>query len=595
MLVGAEALPTALARRMREVGAEVTNLYGPTETTVWSTAARLDGDGEPIGRPLANTAVYVLNRELNPVAVGVAGELYIAGAGLARGYLGRPGLTAERFVASPFTPGARMYRTGDLARWRRSGDLEYLGRTDHQVKVRGFRIELGEIEAVLMSHPQVTRSAVVARDDAPGGTRLVAYVVMDAQSDTATPDSAGLRQFVAEKLPGYMVPSAVMVLDALPLNPNGKLDRRALPAPDFAAALSGRGPSTPHEEIICGLFAQVLGLETVGVDDNFFDLGGHSLLAAQLISLVNRELRTELTLRNLFEAPMVAALAGQVEKAGDSDSLAVLLPLRQGGALPPLFCVHPAAGISWVYSGLLKHLEKDRPVYGLQARGLTGSSPAASSVSEMAEDYVAQIRAVQSAGPYHLLGWSFGAVAAQAMAARLQAEGHEVAMLALLDGYPAAHDSHRDPISADDPVAFEGLLQSLDYDLSEFAEGPLSQEDFLRLVKDADGPLASVGEDTAVAMAKVFADNVNLLDGTASEVFRGEVLFFRATEDKDENSPQPLLWKRFVTGDIHITEIACRHGAMTQTGPITQIAGVLRSRLSESAPEIANKEDENGD
>ncbi|MEU8365246.1 amino acid adenylation domain-containing protein, partial [Nonomuraea sp. NPDC048882] len=314
MLVGGEALPGELAARITGMKAWAANLYGPTEATVWATSARVMDGPVTIGRPFAHTRAYVLDRQLRPVAAGVAGELYLAGAQLARGYLRRPGLTAERFVAAPFGPdGDRMYRTGDLARWRPDGTLECLGRTDDQVKVRGFRIELGEIEAVLERHELVARASVAVRDDAAGGPYLVGYVV---PAPGGQPDGLELREHVARELPAYMVPSIIMVLDTLPLTANGKVDRKALPAPGRTAGLRRRAPATPREELLCGIFAHVLGLPEVGVDDDFFALGGHSLLAVRLISRVRTVLGVEVPLRLLFQEPTVAGLASRLGNAG---------------------------------------------------------------------------------------------------------------------------------------------------------------------------------------------------------------------------------------------------------------------------------------
>src|SRR5262245_2843891 len=293
------------------------NLYGPTEAAIDVTywPCRDDCSGEvPIGGPIWNTRIYVLDGCLEPVPVGVVGELYIAGAGVGRGYVGRGGLTGERFVADRYgAAGMRMYRSGDLARWRGDGVLEFVGRADHQVKVRGFRIEPGEIEAALVRHASVSQAAVVARPDRAGGQQLVGYVVLAAGADA---DAAALRAHVGARLPDYMVPSSIVVLDRLPLTANGKLDRGALPTPQVRAGVA-RLARSPREELLCALFAEVLGLERVGIDDDFFALGGHSLLATRLISRIRSSLDVELSIRSLFEAPTVAGL---VERLGDADA-----------------------------------------------------------------------------------------------------------------------------------------------------------------------------------------------------------------------------------------------------------------------------------
>ncbi|MFF5970812.1 amino acid adenylation domain-containing protein [Streptomyces sp. NPDC012769] len=585
VLLGGEAVGQALWTRLRAAPATTAhNLYGPTESTVDALTQPFAATGRPtLGRTVLGTRAYVLDEHLNPVPPGVPGELYLAGAGLARGYLRRPALTAERFVADPYVPGERMYRTGDLVRRARDGGLDYLGRTDHQVKIRGFRIEPGEIEHVLTRHPRVLAATVTVHDDPDGtaGPRLVAHVVADGPLDPAE-----LRSFAAESLPGHMLPAAVVPLDALPLTASGKVDRRALPAPDFSSSPTGRAPRTPHEELLCGLFAEVLGLPApVSIDDGFFDLGGHSLLAMKLLGRIRTALGADLGIRVLFEAPTVAALARRLDPstttAGDTrdapsapSALDVLLPLRARGTKPPLFCVHPAAGISWVYSGLLRHLDPDRPVHGLQARGLRGGSP--SSVTEIAEDYVREIRAVQPEGPYHLLGWSFGAVVAQAMAVALQSAGQEVALLALLDGLPAdparytaagTPSSPSLPSVADDPVdTLAELLVSLGHDPADRR----GQDELTALLGDAADVLPDVFEQHRKLMAEHMPDR-----------YRGDAVFFGATLDKPADWPYAAAWHPYVDGRVEDHRVPCTHGAMTRPEPVARIAAVLAEKLGE--------------
>src|SRR6202040_2293448 len=410
VILAGEACPSELAIKHNQFFPTVllTNEYGPTECSVWSTVYCCAEGGPirppvPIGRPIWNTRIYVLDTGLEPVPAGVCGELYIAGAGLARGYLDRAGLTAERFVADPFGPaGSRMYRSGDIARWRSDGGLDFLGRADAQVKLRGFRIEPGEIEAVLLRHPGVAQAAVIAREDAAGDKRLVGYVVA---AGAGAPEAASLRAHVAQSVPDYMVPSAYVVLERLPLTPNGKLDRRALPAPEVRGLAPRRGPRTPQEEILCALFGEVLGGSGVGVADNFFGVGGHSLLATRLISRIRASLDAEISIRSLFEAPTVEALATRLGEAhGPRSDLDVLLPIRSNGSLQPLFCIHPAAGLSWSYSRFIGHIPSGHPIYGLQARNLIQREVTPHNIKRMAADYLEVIREVQPSGPYNLLG-----------------------------------------------------------------------------------------------------------------------------------------------------------------------------------------------
>ncbi|MFI8304176.1 amino acid adenylation domain-containing protein [Streptomyces sp. NPDC085927] len=546
----------ALARR-KFPDVRLVNGYGPAESTGFTTTHVVTEVADarvPIGRPLPGKHGYVLDDRLHLVPSGGVGELYLTGAGLALGYLGASGATAERFVADPYgAPGTRMYRTGDVVRWRPDRTLDYLGRADGQVKVRGFRIEPAETEAALAAHPSVARTAVVVREDRPGDKRLVAYV---APATGAAADPAVLREHVAAKLPKHLVPAAVVLLDALPYTANGKLDRRALPAPEYTPG-TGRAPATETENALCDLFAEVLGLPAPsGVEDGFFDLGGHSLLATRLMARIEARLGVRVGIQTLFEAPTPAAMASRLDTSREDDGLAVLLPLRSEGARPPLFCVHPAAGISWVYSGLLRHLP-DRPVYGLQARGLSEPDAAPATIADMAADYLAQIRTVQPNGPYHLLGWSFGASVAHAMAASLQDSGEEVALLAMLDGYPSVATGAS--FTADDPQVQDALRESLGH-------ADLTPDEFREHI------------GAPATLADVFAHHLTLSCAGTPTHYAGRALFFRATSGRTSGAPTPDAWLPHVTG-MELHPIDCRHGDMTAPDPIARIAAVLDAHL----------------
>jgi thioesterase domain-containing protein/acyl carrier protein len=498
----------------------------------------------------------VLDGNLRPVPPGVPGELYLAGVQLARGYWGRSGLTSTRFVADPIAGhGARMYRTGDVVRWNADGELIFIGRADFQVKIRGFRIELEEVENVLARQVGVTGAAVIVREDQPGDPRLVGYLT------PADVDLDQVRDELRAVLPEFMVPAALVPLDDFPLTPNGKLNRAALPAPTIT--VGGRAPANPTEELLARIFADVLGLPEVGVEDNFFSLGGHSLLIMRVVNQVRETLSVELSIRALFDTPTVAQLARSLGDAGSA--LDVLLPIRAGGSKAPLFCVHPAAGVGWVYAGLLRHIDADRPVYVFQSPGLTGDHPR--SVDETADRYVAELRKVQPSGPYHLLGWSFGGVVAQAIATRLQRDGEQVAMLALLDAYPLAD---RGPIEFTPEQALAAVLDSLGIDPG--ADALSSADAFARLV-DAKSPVAGLGEEALVAMARVFAENTRMMTRFVPDVFTGDLVHVRATIG---NSPKPGEWSSYVDGRIIRHEVAATHGGLLAPAPLGEIAAVLK-------------------
>lgn len=444
ILCGGEALDRELANQLLKKCAALWNLYGPTETTIWSATYKVEVDSEsesetgavPIGRPIANTQLYLLDRHLQPVPVGVTGELHIGGDGLARGYLNRPELTAEKFIGNPFTGESearfsdRLYKTGDLARYRPDGAIDFLGRNDYQVKIRGFRIELGEIEAALALHPTVQKAVVVAREDASGGKRLVAYIVPKS-GEKAPVD--GLRTLLREKLPAHMVPAFFVVMEKLPLTPNGKIDRKALPAPEQAAVGTGfLAPRDPLEQMLVQIWSKVLKVKRIGIRDNFFELGGHSLLAVRIMAEVERLLRRSLPLATFLQAPTVGELAEVLRKKDWKPSWSSLVPLRAGGSKPPLFLMHSHGGNVLEYYPLAESLGADQPVYALQARGLDGHIIKDQSFEEMVEAHLAELRSLQPEGPYFLGGYCLGGLLALEAARQLSAVGEEVGLVALI-------------------------------------------------------------------------------------------------------------------------------------------------------------------
>ena len=456
IITSGEAIPVDLARRFLDTmpHTNLINLYGSSEVAADVTYFDLRQHpphtiepGVPIGQPIANTQIYLLDVRLQPVPLGVPGELYVAGAGLARGYLDRPDLTAERFIQVdtliPATP-LRLFKTGDLARWNETGQLEFLGRRDHQVKIRGQRVELGEIEATLQQQPGVHQVVVNAREEAPGDTRLVAYLTPAHQ------DLEALRHALKQTLPDYMIPAAFVPLESLPLTPNGKINRLALPAPDYSrqSTQTYQPPRNLVEEQMVEIWQQVLNVGSVSIDDNFFDLGGHSLLAVELFAHIEQVFDKALPLVTLFQAPTLRTLAEVVRQEGWRPSNSALVPIQPLGDKPPFFCVTPPRGSVVGFSGLAQHLGTDQPFYGLhfegintwqRQQGVTDNHP----IQEVAAHYIREIRTLQPQGPYFIGGRCYGAHIAYEMATQLLAQEESVALLAIMTTPPRDFQASR--------------------------------------------------------------------------------------------------------------------------------------------------------
>ncbi|GAA1595385.1 hypothetical protein GCM10009764_18040 [Nocardia ninae] len=583
VVFGGEALDLRKLERWYErhgAATRLVNMYGITETTVHVSFLPLDerdrhNPASVIGRAIPGLDAYVLDPRLHPTPLDVPGEIHVVGAQLSRGYLGRPGLTATRFVANPFgAPGSRMYRTGDVGRWRDCGDkaqLEYAGRSDQQVQLRGFRIELGEVEAALLRCDGVNQAVALVRSEG-NGDRLIGYVVADSAIDPVT-----VRAQAAQFLTGYMVPDAIVPLDALPLTPNGKLDRKALPAPEFVSGTVFRAPSSPLEQTVAQVFADLLGAETVGLDDDFFALGGNSLLAAQAVGRLREATGATVSVQWFFTDATVAGLVARIDTAGESDAdaaMQVLLPIRIGGTAAPLFCLHPMYGLAWSYAGLTQFLPADQPIYGVQSPALAEDGDLPTSIAELAHRYVSEIRTVQPHGPYKLLGWSLGGVLAHAIATELQADGEQVALLAMMD-------SHPNPDVAGFRAAVRGALAELGLGSDLIAD----EDDIYDLSDQALAALHAMIPPELVALTperlrRIYRSAVRSAELIAEHrpgVFHGTLEYFSAAvaDPADVLRATATDWAPHVTGAVHDRPIGVTHAQMTAPEALADIGAQL--------------------
>lgn len=574
-----EALDASLRDRFHgRVQAELHNLYGPTEAAVdvsyWPASAQDRSRPVPIGFPVWNTRLYVLDARMQPVPIGVAGDLYLGGVQLARGYLGRDDLTTERFLADPFLPGERIYRTGDVARWRRDGAVEYLGRSDHQVKLRGLRIELGEIEAALRELPGMERVEVLLRQDAPGDARLVAYV------PAAHADAVTLRSHLATRVPDYMVPSAFVGVDHWPVTANGKLDRNALPKPP-QLEVAGLAPRTPLEQELALLFAQALGREPpVAVDADFFSLGGDSLSAVHLLLAIEQRWRCDLGLGALFAQPTVAALAVRIAEppalADHALGPVIALAATDAAGPTPLFVLHPAGGIAWNYRTLARALQPARPVYGLQSPALDARLPLPSSIEAMANDYVQRVVALQPKGPVHLLGWSVGGILAQAMAVRLHEIGREVGELVLLDAYPS--ECWRAEPEPDAIAALRALLAIAGHDPDAHPELD-SRERILAFLRRGGSALGRLPDVVLDGVVRAVTGTNRLIREHIHQPFDGTLVHVRAGRDHHARPQlQSALWRTHAR-KVQALELPFLHAELTGRDAVAQLAPWLSARL----------------
>jgi amino acid adenylation domain-containing protein/non-ribosomal peptide synthase protein (TIGR01720 family) len=616
LVLGGEAASWDLIEKIQQEApnCRILNHYGPTETTVGvltypvsSKPASYHSKTVPIGRPIANTQVYILDRYQQPVPIGVPGGLYIGGDGLARGYLNRPDLTDEKFVPNPFNHqlGSRLYKTGDRARYLSDGNIEFLGRLDNQVKIRGFRIELGEIETAIAAYPSVRETVVVAREDVPGDKRLVAYIV----PIQVPPTYRELRDFLLQKLPGYMVPNAIVVLSTMPLTSNGKVDRRALPEPDSSPSDS-KGFVPPRDTIeqqLQRIWSEVLQLSTIGVHDNFFELGGHSLLAVRLMARLEQHFGLNLPLATLLATPTIEQLASCLRASPDSCSWSPLVAIQSSGDKKPFFCVPGVGGnVIYLYE-LARHLGLDQPFYGFSAKGLDGESKPFTRVEDIATYYIEAMQTLQPNGPYLLGGHSFGGVVAFEMAIQLRKMGHEVALVAIIDALAPISGSkpncsnEEEAANLFDFACYIESMFSLNLEISKATLADLTTSEQLHYLKERlirvnllppDAGIKLVRGLVQVYMAslkahrsylpkQVLPTRIALLSAQDIDERKGD------TEEHLQMRKEPTLGWKEMSGTVDVHMVPGNHMTMMQKPQVQALAEQLQVALEQAQTYLA--------
>ncbi len=577
VIVGGEKAQMPVLEAWRRVaGSRVRwiNTYGPTETSVIATAYELASAGPlpsplPIGRPISNVRIYILDGNLQPVPVGADGEIHIGGPGLARGYLNCPEVTAAKFIRDPFSsePEARLYKTGDLARYLPNGEIEFVGRRDFQIKIRGFRVEPGEIESVLGRHASVREAVVVAQDEGVSGKRLLAYLVPVAG---LMPSVGDLRSWSREQLPDYMIPSDFVFLDELPLTPNGKVDRRALLARPAVTtpAENCDAPTDAIESRLVRIWEELLSKRPIGIRDNFFEVGGHSLVAVRLMRRIEQAFHRQLPLVALFEAPTIEQLATMLRQDRVTPRVSLVVPIQPQGDRPPFFFVHGLGGAVLRFQALARHMAPDQPFYGIQPQGIDGGMPFLNSVEEMASCYIREMRKVQPEGPYFIGGYSFGGLVAFEMARQLEAGGEEVAFLGLLDTYPGKPKTNAILLKTLLAQPREHQMAYVARKITKYRRGLRRRFDALFL------PKALKEIRKILAQAEM---------AYQPQTYFGAATWLRASEKALRGLDNPEDdWSKWVTGGVEIHEIEGDHGSIMNEPMVGVLATKLRSCLAKA-------------
>jgi amino acid adenylation domain-containing protein len=598
-----EQLPKELVEELYRLEniEEVINLYGPSEDTTYSTCAILNrGDQRlpGIGQPIAETQVYILDDWLRPAPVGVKGEIYIGGVGQARGYLKRPALTAEFFIPDPFceVEGRRLYKTGDLARYRPDGDIEFLGRKDHQVKIRGFRIELGEIEAALRENPDVIEAIVAPHKSKAGYLQLVAYILWN---DGSPANVSELKDATRKKLPDYMIPTAYVTLEDIPLTSSGKIDRRALPPPD-KAHVNSRDLILPRDSVelrLVQIWEEVLSIQPIGLEDNFFELGGHSLIAVQLIIRIQQEFEEKLPLAALFQRPTVESLASLIRQKTNKAPTPSLVRIQSRGHEQPFFCVHPMGGSVFCYTALAHCLGPGQPFYSLQAQGLDGAEPVHTRIEDMAAHYINALKEIQRNGPYLLGGWSMGGVVAFEMARQLEERGDHPGLVILMDARNPFLDHDLKAGDDDEAAQLEGFALQIGVPHQSLAAHrdrlfKSKPEAHLTLILEHVRTARALPGDIDLSQLKnlldVYISNVRALRTYKPQRIRGRVVLLKAAESRRNLGWDATLgWKGLAAEGVDVREVPGNHFSMMHFPNISHVAEQLATCILKT-PSVAS-------
>jgi thioesterase domain-containing protein len=592
IIIGGEVFPEKLLEGLKRLPlAKIYNMYGPSETTVWATIKDITiAETIDLGKPLANNRIYILDKHLNLQPVGVTGEMYIAGDGLARGYLNNPTLTHDTFVPNPFEPGQRMYKSGDLGRWLWNGNIQFLGRIDQQVKVRGHRIELGEIETLLDRHPAVQNSVVTVRRFQPGDYRLVAYIVKNSKENQRKLNHT-LRQYLYSQLPDYMVPAALVVMSTFPLTSSGKINRQQLPYPCLESLEPDNLYVPPHDDLerrLTSIWEKVLKVKPIGLTDDFFKLGGYSLLVVQLFSRIKKELGYSLPAAVLFKASTVEQLAAVMRQTGDSLGHSAIIPLQTGGNGIPLFLMHHADGGVIDYQELVRQMGKEHPVYGLHPPRLLGTRLLQHNIKEIAAYYVEEIRKFHPRGPCIIGGHSFGGWVAFEVAYRLKNLGQEVALLVLMD--TRAPGCQLLPLIQRIEFIVFSYIEKIKFHTRRLIIIPPNQrwsyflvksrvvlERVRRLVKYMYRKVSKRLKRAAISPSAP-SSHTAYVPG----LYPGRAVLFKSAVPLPVDDQKTYGWDKYITGSLEVYTVSGEHGNVTKAPHVYVLADKLKSCIRTS-------------